>query len=252
MPSNQMERIRHNHCARDFGATGVRKVELRVLTPRSDEYVYMIYHAWWRQGQVCRSIFYLVEPPAMAGTGLLLEERANEEDMTIFLRLRSARLALAVHPSRCVQSVLGTDFTYEDLRFWLPLHTISQCEVVTGLDRGRSAFLIRGNLETPYRRAASLRLALDAEGWLPMSIDWYDAPIKRLARVYRVKSLQKIGGVLTPTAVRVFRPPERYMSTMILHRERHGVAMDATLYDPRAMCELNADVFRRHLAGTPS
>jgi hypothetical protein len=56
----------------------------------------------------------------MTGTALLMVEQPYVETFEVWLRLRTANRAVIVDSARTAEYVLGTDLTYEDLRFWLP------------------------------------------------------------------------------------------------------------------------------------
>src|SRR5689334_536833 len=109
------------HATRDFGKTGFREVVLTVFTNQQPIISYRILHIWKvAESAACSSVFFLTEPNALHGTTLKLVEYPNSEELEIWLKLPSNRNPIAVDPSDCHQGILGTDFTYSDLRFWLP------------------------------------------------------------------------------------------------------------------------------------
>ncbi|HEV2816250.1 MAG TPA: hypothetical protein VGW40_03375 [Allosphingosinicella sp.] len=120
-PEARWEACRRSHLERDFGASGRRRVRMTVMTGGKPCLHYDIDHAWRREGPVCGSILVVQAPAALRGTFVRMIEAGLSPDLDLELKLSTATHILTIAPERQRQQVLGTDFTYEDLRFWRPL-----------------------------------------------------------------------------------------------------------------------------------
>ena len=106
------------HATRNFGKTGFREVVLTVFTDQQPVVSYRILHIWnVAESSECSSAFFLTEPSALHGTSLKLVEYPYSEDLKIWLKLPSNKNPIIIDPSESHRSILGTDFSYTDLRF---------------------------------------------------------------------------------------------------------------------------------------
>lgn len=214
------------HAKRDFGNSGFREVALTVFNRDETAFNYEIFHIWKVNEGTCSSLYFLTQPSVLCGTSVLLVERPYVSEMEIWLRLRTADKPIRVDSSRRDQLVLGTDFTYSDLRFWLPTDDFH----VDGVK-------FKGNPEVQQcilslRRkltavgSSRLQVTLDASHWLPLTMEWFEPEGSDPRRIYSVKSLVCCDGIWTPRAISVSRPRECYRSVMTLHRALHCAPVD--------------------------
>ncbi|HYN82330.1 MAG TPA: outer membrane lipoprotein-sorting protein [Gemmatimonadaceae bacterium] len=218
----------HNHAQRDFGASGFREVELEIRTGRHTLYKYDVGHVWQRRMGESRSLFCVTAPRILAGTSLLMVERPGKEELTIALRLRGSPDVLRVDPSRCMDAVLGSDFTYEDLRFWLPVQTLGEPCVSTCDIDGRESLTVAGVRRTNFGVSQRLRVSLDAEHWNVVEAEWRTLVTGDLVRAYRATSHLRRSGIVTPQRVTVDGAAHGYCSEMSLIRIAVGIAIDST------------------------
>ena len=199
-----------NHAQRDFGRTGFREVTLEVFNQGTERCRYTICHVWRVTDGACSSLFFLTAPRALAGTGVVTIEHPNEEAVQVWLRLRKAARPVAIPPSRSVEHVLGTDFTFEDLRFWLPFQAMQIAQVSWQLHEGVAACLVRASRFSAHAQWPDLRMLLHGTHWFPLSIEWFDGRADDPAKLYSAHRLQQVDGVWTPTVVSVTRPAHGY------------------------------------------
>src|SRR5690348_13426286 len=191
------------HATRNFGKTGFREVVLTVFTDQQPVVSYRILHIWnVAESSACSSAFFLTEPSALHGTSLKLVEYPYREDVEIWLKLPSNKNPIAVEPSECHRSILGTDFSYTDLRFWLPTDTFDDVEVTH--DGIHCGFKLRG--DATIREA---HVVLDATRWLPTTVEWLDAA-GRPERIYSATDLVSVDDVWTPRTITVSRPKDQF------------------------------------------
>lgn len=110
--------------ARNFGSPGWRRVSLDLITNGQLTRAFTVVNLWKDDKQEVRTLFLLQEPTGLRGTNYLLAERraaAEIPDMKVFLFLPSGeRQVLEIEPSKFNEGLLGSDFTYTDLRMQLP------------------------------------------------------------------------------------------------------------------------------------
>ena len=235
--------VMSHHARRDFGRTGFRDVTMQVFNQGTETCRYTICHVWRVADDACSSLLFLTAPQALAGTGVIAIEHPNEEAMQIWLRLRTSAQPIAFEASRSVQHVLGTDFTFEDLRFWLPLRALQIAHASWQRHEGVAACLVRASRSSPHARWPDLRLWLHGTHWLPLSIEWFDESPGGPAKVYSAGRLQQVDGVWTPTVVSVARPAHGYSSRMTMKRAAHRIDVDPALFDPATLNDISAMTF---------
>lgn len=218
------------HACRDFGSSGFREVALDVFSTDELVFSYKIVHLWKVEERYCSSLYFLTEPAVLAGTAVKVVEQPYAKDIEIWLRLRSATHAIRVDSSRSDQLVLGTDFTYEDLRFWLPTDALDISRVEFGSAEGKGEYTLSARRRSGGLGHSEMRLTLDATQWLPIRIEWRELNAEAPHRIYSAKDLVCVDGVWTPGVISVCRPREQYKSVMTLRRALHRVPIEPELF----------------------
>lgn len=222
------------HRARRIGETGVRLVELKVMTRASPAFMYSVIHLWKSLDGVCRSMFCLLEPRALAGTSVLLVETAGVQT-EIWLRLSTAARTLRIGASHSREFLLGTDFTYEDLRFWLPVSQNMVHPGTIGFDAGYAAWKFDFTPMDSRRTSASARVYLDAAHMSARRIEWYAKGCAAPERTYECKDLIEVDGIWCPTEIAVSRSTAGYASRMSLSGVSYKEDIDLTFFSPQSM-----------------
>ena len=225
-----------HHAARNFGKTGFREVALTVFTDQQPVVSYRILHIWnVAESSECSSAFFLTEPNALHGTSLKLVEYPCSEDLKIWLKLPSNKKPIVVDPSECHRSILGTDFSYTDLRFWLPTDKFDYVEFTPG--GVNCGFKLAGDVT--IREA---RVVLDPTRWLATTVEWLDAD-GRVERIYSATDLVSVDDVWTPRTITVSRPKDHFQSVMTLRRALHDIPIEPALFDTENLTQLSEPVF---------
>jgi hypothetical protein len=230
-----------HHAGRDFGATGFRELALDVFNDGEQVLAYRIFHVWRVQEGVCESVYVLSEPSVLAGTAVKLVESPFAERMNIWLRLSTMTRPIRVDVSRRNQFVLGTDFTYEDLRFWLPTDALEFHSLQ--MPQADSRVLALGARRVTEHSATELRVSFDTAGWLPLSIEWLDPADGQCLRIYSATDLFCVDRIWTARLISVSRPRERYRSIMTLCHVLHGVQVDQEVFRTENLSRLPASMF---------
>jgi hypothetical protein len=227
------------HANRDFGISGFREIALKVFNAGTHVFTYQIFHIWKLEEMSCASLYFLAAPEILAGTAVKMVERPNHSDMELWLHFRTTREAIRVDPSKCEQFVLGTDFTYSDLRFWLPTDTLEFKNIrFKGIPLPQECIL-DATSKRQNGHYVEMRLTLDATHWFPLAIEWRDPAFADPRRLYLASNLISVHGVCTPQVISVSRPREGYTSEMTLRRAIHGTTIESAMLQPENLAHLS-------------
>lgn len=233
------------HALRDFGKTGFREVTLTVFTKHEPSVSYEILHIWKvDDGPSCSSVYFLTEPAALRGSAVKVVERPYLEDMEIWLRLPTAKQPCRVGSSRRDQMVLGTDFSYSDLRFWFPTNSLEIHDFDFQTTPDGEVCVLRARRIPSSTEACDLHLILDGTRWLPLTVEWLN-PRGTPDRVYEASGLVCVDGVWMPRTISISCPREQYKSVMTLRRALSGVPMEANLFRTENLSQLSEAVFEK-------
>lgn len=220
------------HVRRPLGESGIRRATLTCLTDGREVVTYELTHAWRIDGDACSSLFRVHEGSPLSGTTILLIERPFAE-ATLWLSLRTAHRVRALGTSRIQDYVLGSDFVYDDFRMWTPraLTAATRCGPIAH-DLGDTWFaghsLWRGE-------PADVEGTMNGEHSMLVYAHWSVPGSLHPLRTLTVSDVRKLGGVATPSMMRVVRPVEGYESKLMLVRQETNVALPATLFTPTGM-----------------
>lgn len=189
--------------ARNFGSPGLRGVTLELITDNRLTRAFTVYNFWRREREETRTLFLLKEPRGLSGTSYLLtENEASSPDMNVRLFLPSGlRRVLEIPPSNFEEGLLGSDFTYNDMRMQLPTQGYRYRLAGKSVLLDRPVWVVEA--EPSEGTAAPWRLArfyLARDFDLMLGADYFaaagegsDAPSKRM----RVESFKQLDGVWT-------------------------------------------------------
>ncbi len=109
--------------SRALGSPGVRRVRLELQSNGVTSRTFEIVHAWNNTDRGMASIVLLDAPESLRGTSYLwFEDERRANGLAIFLRLPAGkRRVLAIEPSRFDEGLLGSDFSYLDLLWRVPV-----------------------------------------------------------------------------------------------------------------------------------
>ncbi|MBS0534175.1 MAG: hypothetical protein JSR72_08965 [Proteobacteria bacterium] len=221
------------HCHRAIGATGIRRVSIDVFTGGAPISSYVIDHLWRLQGDEIRSLLHLSEPRGLAGTAVLMVERRDDLAPTqIHIKLSTAKQPIAVDPERASQRVLGTDFTYEDLCFWVPYARPGDADALCGpASDGRYHVLRHGDGE-------NYEISLGFEPQSGALLDYVERDGDMVRKRWSVDASTRFGDIFSPTRLRVERDNGHFCSVMALRNIAFDVPLAADLLQPDALNEL--------------
>lgn len=204
-PAPAAERLIHDYNARDIGAPGWRRVSLNLETGGRVTRRFSILHLFGRQGTEIRSLVVLEAPPGLRGTDYLLIEGTHDPaGMKLFLHLPAGEeRVLSILPSRFEEGLLGSDFTYSDLRWLIPTDGWRFRLAGSTTLLGRTVRVIEAEpVRAEVREStvwAVVRYYLATAPDLLLGADFYRQPNASPAKRLRVEAVERRGRVWTPT-----------------------------------------------------
>jgi hypothetical protein len=246
-----LARVLTIHANRDIGRTGIRRVTIDVLTQKALTVTYVVDHIWERDGPTCRSLMHLTQPAALAGTSVLISERVRAFETRIWLKLSTARRPIVVAAERVLQHVLGTDFSYEDLRFWYPTDELIAGGVEQLERENNGSMIIRARRTLPDGTTATCVLRLRYDGaLLEMHSEVCEIPGSN--RALRATKWQEQEGRSYPTQMTLERMGGYYVSNMYLMSIRFDVNVPQDLFDVDRLLTMSPASYRELLRGPVS
>lgn len=196
------------HLHREIGPSGLRIVRIDVHTRGRLTSSYSVGHLWVQNGNQCNSLMCLLSPAVFAGTCILLTETRASENAKVWLKLATSKRVVELAPQRIRDFVLGSDFTYEDMRFWLPLDASKSCEKRLELVE-LSASTSREKSVVRFHESGCI---LERKWVLPGAITAW--------KTLSSQEFVETDGVIQPTEIVVSREETGYFSQMRLLRCR--------------------------------
>jgi hypothetical protein len=221
--------------SRNLGAPGRRRVLLELIGDGRVTRTFTVVNLWCEQGGEVRTLFLLEGPEGLKGTNYLLrEERDEARPMRVNLFLPAGeRRVLDVVADDFDEGLLGSDFTYDDVRMLLPVR--GRGYRVAGRARllGEPAWVLESEPsaapsggETP---SALARFYLASDFQLLLGADFYGpaeghGAERALIRRLRVEGFKKEDGVPTATRIVMAGPDGRF--SVLSLRDSHFSATD--------------------------
>jgi hypothetical protein len=219
------------HVERYLGPGGLRLVRLDALVDGGASLSYRIAHAWHVAAGECASLFTVLAPGPLAGTTVLLRERPFEPYPRVWVQLTTARRPALVGWSDVEASILGTDFSYDDLRTWTPRYVTAARSAV--LDTRQELVL---KAQWLYRRRTSVgAVGRIGRHGLPVHVAWTRKGAATPFRILCADGIEAIEGMWMPSTLTVRRPAEGYTSRVVLDAARIGPLVEPDLFEPDAL-----------------
>jgi hypothetical protein len=209
--------------ARDFGAPGWRRVSVELLNAGRLVRSFDVVNVWRRTGASVDTLYLLNAPLGLRGTAYLQREAEAVGGFGVDLYLPTAKgRVIALGGDMLAHGLLGSNFSYEDLRWLLPQESIQYRVAGATSMLGRRAVLLDARCApgtcAGWRRA---RFYLATEDRFLVGADYFAAddagspPFKRL----RVELATRAGNVWTAQRMRMDAANQQ--STVITLRAFH-------------------------------
>lgn len=213
--------------ARNLGAPAWRRVSMELVTEGAVTRSFSIVNLWQQEGEEVRTLFLLESPKGLAGTNYLLRESVRDgSEMRVNLFLPAGeRRVLEVAADNLNEGLLGSDFSYNDMRMLLPVGGVEYRLAGGSVLLGEPTWVLDARPVTERSKQsykwAVARFYLCRNIPFLMGADYYGptgeagGPFKRM----RVQSFEQVEGVWTPTRMTTFGVGDR--STTLTLREAH-------------------------------
>lgn len=195
--------IVQSYNARNFGSPGWRRIYLELKNQGKVTRTFTILHLWRQKDGEVRSLVLLEAPVNLRGTNYLLAESGRQEGsgMTLSLFLPSGkRRVLTIKPSRFDEGLLGSDFSYSDLRWIIPEHNLTLVGTTKML--GRPVWVVDGR---PADREGGswsrIRYYIARDPLILLGADYFRAGQKSPFKRLRIQGIKQIDGVWTPVSM---------------------------------------------------
>jgi len=202
---------------RYLGRGGTRLVRLVAAADGGGPVLsYLIAHAWRLDQGRCDSLFSILEPGPLARTSVLLCERPFDAYPGVWIRPATARRPVRVGDGDVEAYVLGTDFTYDDLRMWTPRFITAASRVAPAQAGGVELLTVSAGWL--YRRTTRVtaRALVERRHGVPIEVAWYEDGAAAPFRTLHARGIAAWGGVWMPETITVRRPRDGYTSSMEL------------------------------------
>jgi hypothetical protein len=217
--------------------------------------VFTVVNIWHVEKDRVRMLFLLEEPKGLTGTDYLLQEQGDQPpEMVVHLFLPAGeRRVLAVDPGNFDEGLLGSDFTYNDLRMRFPVQDFRYRVVGKSMLRNEPVWVLEVEPSSELTRRSRLwkhaHLYLARNFQFLLGADYFSGsadehssapPFKQM----RVESFKQLSGAWTATKMFMFGSEGR-STALTLKDARFGVAnIDSSLFTVETLPSL-ADKIRQ-------
>lgn len=229
--------------ARDAGAPGWRRVRIDLLDGETITRTFTVVNVWQRGPRSVRTLYYLEQPTALAGTAYLQIEDLDT-DLSVFLYLPTSNgHVLSVASEDLGEGLLGSDFAYTDLQTLLPVRRYRYRAVNRMRLLDRPAVAVEASpdtgLEVGWSRATFF---IDEESAVLIGADYYfpalvSSPSREPGKRMRVERMERVDGVWTATRM-AMTTARRQTRITLLEARFHLGAIDASLFELESLPHL--------------
>ncbi|MGW4397092.1 hypothetical protein ACWEHA_17540 [Amycolatopsis nivea] len=216
-PGAVLQRALDRHARRPVCREGLRRITVDVFLGDTVQVRLEIAQAWHVESGSSISILSVLPSSPFGGTTVLMRERAFAHSPAIWVWPTTATRPVLADQWRCEEHLLGTDFSYDDIRLFTP----RMLTAATGAEPDGDGFLIRSAWTYRGRRRVNATGRLDEHGLL-VAADLVAEGMHDPFRTLRAEGIVMVDGMATPTMIQVARPAEGFRSVLRL------VAMDGS------------------------
>lgn len=211
---------------RNFGSPGWRRVSLELITDGRLTKTFVVLNMWRSYENEVRTFFLLEEPTGLKGTGYLLREKMDSlPSMQVNLFFPAGdRRVLGVGPENFGEGLLGSDFSYDDMRMLLPVKGWQYALTGRATLHGELVWVIDAKPNStghPDSSWSLVRIYLARNFQLLLGADFHSTtegeaqPVKQM----RVQSFKQDKSVWTATRMVMAGPQNRF--SVLTLKEAH-------------------------------
>ena len=239
--------------ARNFGSPGWRRVLMELMTDGAVTRTFTVANLWRSDKDAVRTLFLLEEPQGLSGTNYLLQEERNKlPDMHVHLFLPAGeRRVLEVAPGNFSEGLLGSDFSYHDVRMQLPIKGYRYSLKGQASLLNESVWVVEVEPSTDQTREtnswSTAQLYLVRKFPFLLGADFYGKTengngIQHLLKQMRVQGLKQIDGVWTATRIVMYGQDKRASVLTLKEAGFNSAVIDSGLFSPKELPGLSERV----------
>ena len=203
--------------SREIGSPGLRRVKIELLEQGISTRVLQVINVWKRDGQSVKTLFALELPTGLRGISYLMEENLPDQELLVSMFLPAGkRQVLQLTPATTHEGLLGSDFSYDEMRWTLPNRDVEYVVRGKATCLHRPAILVDmkpNNSSLPW---SQVRLSIDDESRIIVAADYYLGG--QLQKSFRVIELDKRGNTWTPTVMEMQTGTRTTRLSLVSHR----------------------------------
>lgn len=234
--------------ARGLGSPGWRRVSLDLLNDSRVARSFVVVNLWERRADEVNTLFYLEQPAGLTGTSYLLSEKSRggtEREIKVHIFLPAGeRRVLEVAADNLDEGLLGSDFTYNDLRMKLPVQGYRYRLAGRSMLSNRAAWVVEAEAAVPAAERVTkwtrARFYLAHDFPFLLGADYFEPSetgrtATRLVKRMRVESLEQRGTTWTATRMTMYGK-EQHSSVLTLRDARFKLdALGSQLLTPDSL-----------------
>lgn len=201
--STSAEQLVSAYNNRDLGQPGWRRVEIKFEQGDQGRREFRVVNLWSELDGELRTLFLVESPYGLRGTSYMMRERVATTDLQVQLYIPAGeRVVHELAPRVLCEGLLGSDFTYQDLRWTLPTQGVRYVLIGSSMllgHRVRILDMFPDGRDMSYERvrwylADELQVILAAD-YFADGADRESTPQRRL----RVHHVEKTDAIWQPT-----------------------------------------------------
>lgn len=234
--------------SRKYGSPGWRRVMMELYNDDELTRSFEIINLWRAYEGEVSMLFLLREPKGLSGTNYLLrEEIGNVPDIQVHLFLPAGeRRVLALAPGSFNQGLLGSDFSYNDVRMLLPVSGYRYNVIGQGKLARDPVWIIESEPSEALTREmcswSKARLYFARNFSFLLGADYYGPPLNRsepaILKSMRVERYEEIEGVWTATRMIMTSDNNRWTSITLKEAKFNAAGIGAELFSAERLPSL--------------
>lgn len=242
-PSDLLQQVNE----RPLGRTQIRHTRMTLTAPTGEPRVYEIVALRSGSGSGVRSAFLIRSPESLRGTAFLMQEtrppRLDPGRVWIFLPAGERRV-LEVEKDHLGEALLGSDFTFQDWRVWLPVEGMETSPFSTGtIACGGGAcrsISVRPSSPDDARFLGWLHAVyeIDSDRHVVVGARFDETGDGRPERRFESAGWHRVDGVWLPTWMAMERPGSKRSTTVELLWAAHDLDIPDQMLEPESLPRL--------------
>jgi len=227
--------------SRPLGVTEIRHARITLRKEGRIQDAYEVVTLRKQESNQASTLFLMRSPVPLRGTAFLLRESlaAGTPGCRIWLSLPTADHVLEIDSSFWADPLLGSDFTYQDWRLWLPVRDLRPGEVRKTSCRAGPCY--RLNVWPANPTAAQqlnwirANLYIDSKRWVLLKAEYFYHATPAPERIFEALDFQRVGNIWSPRRMTMTTTANSQQTTVGLLGVWYNQSIPAIFMDPRQL-----------------